>query len=610
MASLQRIPRRLPLVPEPGTGESLASWVDRIGLGLRLTRVETWHALGLLDANGTSISPPAYGVRLDADRLNELSEVTGESPEQITPLLLGSLPAAVDAEAVAGLSNTMGRSDWFFQRSSQICPRCLIKDGYWQLSWKLAMSFACVRHRTLLLSVCTTCGDRLGSHHRDIRQHTICCGPIDGNQDLTKKGTPRTRRHSNDICGASLTEMRSVRVDLQVIGCQRVINELVNATGDDVEPARARLKEIQAATVLVLYLGEPNLFQASHPAIQERFSAHVEEREAKEGKSQLGPSSYRAYSTPPTDPMLMAAVMVSAIKLTRSSSRKPFAKAFVAASRIHENYADRWEQLFKFWDAPEDLQRLMRTAFGEDRFGTGVVLDGRSNPLAKRGSHQYGKLATKHVPQMLWFDEYEKFLDAGLTGTSVERDARRFLSLMLVRILDPTLTSYDKAATALDMPESLGTIGWKAKGKIIKAGRGDEFVSMLQDLARRRCQLPLIDYRTRRADLADFLAVDEATWQTIIAASGVERAASRWVDARENAAIWVWCEITGGPYRLAPALRRDEYSGQALRTRLQTYVTYFLKNHLPKLEPALRQYTLSAIGSNGECDNKTAIRQL
>lgn len=59
-------------------------------------------------------------------------------------------------------SHARGRPRWWRGlRGLRFCPQCLSDNGNrWMLSWRLAWSFACTRHHTLLLDACPACGRR------------------------------------------------------------------------------------------------------------------------------------------------------------------------------------------------------------------------------------------------------------------------------------------------------------------------------------------------------------------------------------------------------------------------------------------------------------------
>ncbi|MUM32422.1 hypothetical protein FZI93_11680, partial [Mycobacterium sp. CBMA361] len=86
-----------------------------------------------------------------------IAAVTDLSVDDIMSMIL----AAYDGRALA-LHSENGRLDVTFPFGplprSRYCPGCLAEtQGRWQLSWRLGWSFACVKHKTILLDRCPQC---------------------------------------------------------------------------------------------------------------------------------------------------------------------------------------------------------------------------------------------------------------------------------------------------------------------------------------------------------------------------------------------------------------------------------------------------------------------
>ncbi|SFR28412.1 TniQ protein [Lentzea waywayandensis] len=104
----------------------------------------------------TAKSRKPWVHHLDADQLTAVSIATGVPADTLAALTLDRYAGTgliADRPARAG-----SRPRWWRGlRGSRFCPRCLSDNGNrWMLSWRLAWSFACTRHHTLLLDACLT----------------------------------------------------------------------------------------------------------------------------------------------------------------------------------------------------------------------------------------------------------------------------------------------------------------------------------------------------------------------------------------------------------------------------------------------------------------------
>lgn len=139
-----------------------------------------------------------YYRRLAADNAlwgwRELARMGQVSPYR-TALLSGdhglALRLGLDTDWVekAATSEATARSWRGLHRHSHdaVCPQCLSDAPYLRANWEHGYVTACVKHQTLLLDRCPTCGERLSDHRERIEQ--CPCG-----QDLralqASKATP------------------------------------------------------------------------------------------------------------------------------------------------------------------------------------------------------------------------------------------------------------------------------------------------------------------------------------------------------------------------------------------------------------------------------------
>ncbi|UQA34765.1 TniQ family protein [Streptomyces sp. HNA39] len=148
-------------MPQPGTRESLPSWINRIGLLYGIRQPDILGALGLT-ARG-EMRPTTAGLGLAPSSTETLAAATGVPPETIDGMLLSRFTAT----ALPNLPSAPYRSPgaltawsagaWVLRRHSNFCPKCLARDGQWRLEWKLPWSFACLDHRVYLRNCCPRC---------------------------------------------------------------------------------------------------------------------------------------------------------------------------------------------------------------------------------------------------------------------------------------------------------------------------------------------------------------------------------------------------------------------------------------------------------------------
>ncbi|MQS14702.1 TniQ family protein [Streptomyces kaniharaensis] len=145
--------QRIPIWVPPLPGEALDSWLEAYARRLRVTTHVFMAFVGLRGSR-----PSRMTERLSGSEREILSQVTGLSPQEL---------AAMTLEPYEGLTVTfksgqdgMNRPPtWrYYGTHSRFCPACLDDTrGRWLLAWRQPWSFACLRHRRLLLERCPAC---------------------------------------------------------------------------------------------------------------------------------------------------------------------------------------------------------------------------------------------------------------------------------------------------------------------------------------------------------------------------------------------------------------------------------------------------------------------
>lgn len=213
--------RTLPIRPDPVPEESFASYLDRIAAHCDIRLLTVLARTGVIDQDrGAKSSLMAgYGMHLPPERLRIFSRVTRLPEEIVADMLLTKFNGLT--EDFGDTSNLSGgldvrraaRGRWAYFIGSHACPSCLKESGgVWKLVWKLPWSFACTRHRNLLIDSCPSCKRRLLSGRKDAR-----CSPASPSRVPvlgTCRNTPRSRAERSksrpEPCGHRLDESESV----------------------------------------------------------------------------------------------------------------------------------------------------------------------------------------------------------------------------------------------------------------------------------------------------------------------------------------------------------------------------------------------------------------
>lgn len=161
---------RLPVRVRPIAGEAIDSWLEVIA---NVLDQPLGALLPMASRSGQmcrSISPDQTAV---------LTQLTGMEAADLAAMTLGRYAQPV----VMNTYRPYLGSEWSLFGAllwSRYCPECLAESGgRWQLSWRLAWSFACVTHGCILLDRCPGCRayQRQTCLYGNVPQPGICrCG--------------------------------------------------------------------------------------------------------------------------------------------------------------------------------------------------------------------------------------------------------------------------------------------------------------------------------------------------------------------------------------------------------------------------------------------------
>lgn len=211
------------------------------------------------------------------------------------------------------------------------------------------------------------------------------------------------------------------------------------------------------------------------------------------------------------------------------------------------------------------------TALGS-HFDRGI---GCRTAVAREMFHTFGP---QHVPQLLWKEEFDRRYKSFFPRVQ-ESSARRFCAMALVKLCGEH--TWGQSALELELPVKagvkmanqcitiLGTRGFKA-----------EFGRTLHDtassLSKRKNK---VDYRRRRKILSTFSDIPAEIWSDICSSAGIN--AGQPGRRSRYAAVWLWAELTGGDWRLAPGLAGENTdSARTVYNKLNATIMPTLARHL------------------------------
>ncbi|MGH3627864.1 MAG: TniQ family protein [Sciscionella sp.] len=246
-------PRTLPIRLAPLPGEALDSWLEALAERLHTNIFDFFRSAGVTTRWNTARGRKPWVHHLDADQLAAVSIATGVPADTLAAMTL-------DRYAGTGLivdrpARARSRPRWWRGlNGSRFCPRCLSDNGNrWMLSWRLAWSFACARHHTLLRDTCPAC------RRRHVWTRTLPLGsPYLG--DLGLALPENSPRGGTPACAFPLAEADTVSLDPEgpVLRAQHRIDTTNTAllaarrTLADLPPLQQVLDDLHATARAVL----------------------------------------------------------------------------------------------------------------------------------------------------------------------------------------------------------------------------------------------------------------------------------------------------------------------------------------------------------------------
>jgi len=507
-------PGRMPIRIAPEDGEALDGYLERVAAANHLDNPALLRLITPESAESTAFLP----IKPNPSLVGQLSTALGIDEEQIARTTLeGTASPALNGLDPTDLKTwrAVAAHGWAPGRGTQICARCLQRDGIWRIAWRHPWVTVCLKHATWLVGTCPTCGMSFRSQRHPLRSvdanHAICGNP---------------RGHRGRPCDQQLATLGAEPAPADVLDSQRrilaaVTGREVPSLGQPLAPVEY-LTELKALTVLLLHLAT----QPDADALCDWAQAARADRTRS-----TGTRTARWGLAPPTDPRLRGRALAAADDLLMSPDLEAAGDRFHPWTELTPRTSDgQLGWLADHTTMTPLLTRLVMAATATRR-RIATLLD-QSGAI---------HVPTTAIPQVLPADLYAQHLPGMLDITGAT--GRLYLSLCLARRHGGCRT-WAAAATTLGLPAGTGTRTARACSADLLASP-THFVTAIDHVA---AQLDRsLDYRGREAVVRRLAG--RARWYprwARIYHQGSHAASKRYAIA------WLWTEHAQGLLALSP----------------------------------------------------------
>jgi len=604
MSQVRALTRLLAPMPR----EAFTSYIDRLAAFHNVDLVVMLRCLGMIGEERHQ-RMNGYGILLDEDRLQKFSTATQLPCHVVSGMLLSSYDGvAINLTGVPANAPDLLRrraiSEWAYFDGSLACPHCIRENrGAWQIAWKLPWSFVCVEHQCYLVPRCPSCKRRLASGRRDrsltplfVRRVPELCHC----NNPPPEGVGRMGRNSLP-CGHDLTNIPTIASSSETLRVQILLNERLNGesaifSGQKISPLQY-FRDLRALCAFILYCAESDDL-GDHPAPEElAFRVFVERRDRilvarRESPTPRNSERMRLVCARQENPELMATIARYGTEILEFTDA-PAATAFLhrLTERSIARTKDRWE-VIKFFGFSSPLALLIeKHTASSSHFDRAI---GYKAAISRDTVHSFGP---QHVPQLLWKEEFNRRFEKFFPHVQ-EGSARRFCAMALVKLCGEH--TWGQSAFELALPIKAGVkMANQCMTILGTTGLKKEFGEALHYTATGLSKTQnKVDYRRRREMLSTFCDIPVEIWSDICRAAGltVGHPGRR----SRFAAVWLWAELTGGDWRLAPGLAGENTeSSRTVYNKLNTTI-------MPRLSPYLRAYGSSLLQAPENPANHTA----
>ncbi|MFN8133115.1 MAG: TniQ family protein [Solirubrobacteraceae bacterium] len=586
--------RTLPVSVRPMPGESFHSLMVRLAARNDAPLLTVLAATGFADQAHFRTLTRAYGVTADPQRLECLAHAMRLPSTQIRATLLIAFngvclraPELLDPRP--DVLRKIAMREWMYSAGSHVCPECLDEDGYWRLAWKLPWSFACLRHRRLLVSFCEGCARRTQSGRQDgstipvlpsvVPDIRVCHNPLPPGIGVSGR---------KEVCGFDLTLSDAARIGRHraMIEAQQEIDAHLH--GPPGEGQLAYFNRLRSLAACLLAGGQrkllgplPGLAETAWLQHEAERAGTLSQRSAMRERGQDGRRAprQRVWVGPAVNAALLAAVLPSAVRISASPE--------LVADLAHDTHdlRPRHAASFAAWfHMPDDLAEAWHRALR--RRSPRIKQQLKLNPAAPQ-------FDVRFVPRLWPEPLYEAEIAPLVANTRLlARTARAYTSLAVARYLINATWPEAGAALGYSDMRAVRVLANNAVTRLAEAGARESFHAALSAALDGLIKQPAVDYRQREADLAHWNGFTPEEWARIAFDAGIRVGKGR----DRHAAAWLWAQLTGLDWREAPI-----YGGHPTETDRELF-RRFTRDVLPAVEGSLLTFGENLLNDLSETD--------
>lgn len=397
-------------------------------------------------------------------------------------------------------------------------------------------------------------------------------------------GMGRLGRNSQP-CGHDLTTIPTTAASPATLRVQELLNACLSGRVPTIltneVSALDYFNDLRSLCAFILYCAEAKDLGCLASSEAAAFIAFADERDRvliarQESPTPRNGQRIRLVFARQESPELMAAIIPLATTILAAADVSTIsALVFPLTERLIMRTRQRWasSKYFGFSDrlAPVIEENLSLHSNFDRAIGRKAV-SSRAVPLA---------FESRHVPQLVWQDDFSRSFEKFFPAVR-EFSARRFCAMSLVKLCGDYTWAQSAAQLGLPIGAAIGMAN-RCNGILKAIGCKEAFGMALRKAAMRLSNNPdKVDYGARRNEMSTLTHIPTAPWSDICSAA--EISPGRLGRRSKYVAIWLWAELTGGDWRLAPGME-----GENIETTCDVFRALG-KTLMPKLAPHLRIY--------------------
>lgn len=563
--------RTLPIRVPPLPGEAIDSWIEALATRHHASWQDLLDALGLTQPRSTVTG---WIARPTPHEMATMTAATGCDPAAITASTLDRYHGT--ALRIDPVTRKLSAFPWSPVSSSRFCPQCLAETGgRWQLHWRLAWSFACLRHHRLLADTCPVCRHRqrrLPLPGLAVPAPGHCASPRPGSVGIAPVR-----------CGADLTHAQTLPLDdgHPALSGQRRINDIID-TGTAAfgiyasapMPGEAALTDLKIVADRVLtYSTAAALAEVIPP---DMLAAHTQATDRAD--------THRPGKALPAAPTAALAITTALAVLGAPDAHRGghTLRWLITETRDHWNKTNT--AALRQTDASPVLDAIQLAALAPSMHPGDQLRRRITDSLPRRPTSQPDRIdaLARSLPTMLW--------PAWSLRLALPRPQQRQLrpALSVALMLTGTTLPIADAAAMLGAHTDSQRVN-RALNLLANCGHWDDIRRALTRMSDHLAQAGTpIDYQRRRSlDYTDLLPDD--LWRQICRENG---AVALNLGTAKRVRCWLFERISGLPSGASPAAVDDS-------NHFRTRTADFVRHLTPQLAADLDNHTLEFLADHG-----------